>query len=511
MFESSSPGPTDPRDPSEHPVLAGMADTRAALAKLRATGTATMSDTECRQAVGAAAELCAAAQSEYLRLLRELDSRPEAVPGAAAGRVARTFLVHALHMSGADAARDVAAARAVDPASGSLPQLGQALEDGQVSRAHVDVAVRALRGVPRHLLERRDAAGITGAEQVDGFLTETAKVLSPQDTARIGAQLVAVLDPDGSDSFDPESVTRRGLRMIPDSTGMLLLRAELDPVAGEVVRAAIDRYAAPESAGTATDVNGHPVPLPDLRTPHQRQADALVSIARIALGQPAGHGSGDQQARIVITATPGQVAAAAASSDRGAAAGSARMESTGDPIGPRVLGRWLCDALLQRVLMAPGGAVLDLGRSQRTVSPAQRRALAARDEGCSLPGCHAPPGWCDAHHVVWWSAGGGTDLRNLALLCPRHHSEVHAGIWEVSMIDGVPWVRPPSWVDPQRRPLRNTTRYRVQQANDLGRGLLRDTQPGDTQPGDTQPGDTQPGDTQPGAGQDPGPAEPPDG
>jgi hypothetical protein len=94
----------------------------------------------------------------------------------------------------------------------------------------------------------------------------------------------------------------------------------------------------------------------------------------------------------------------------------------------------------------------------RTATPAQRRFLAARDGGCVIPGCHAPPGWCDAHHVDWWSTGGATDVTNLALVCGRHHTDVHSGIWALEMNHGMPWARPPRWLDTRQQPVRNTYR-----------------------------------------------------
>jgi hypothetical protein len=68
--------------------------------------------------------------------------------------------------------------------------------------------------------------------------------------------------------------------------------------------------------------------------------------------------------------------------------------------------------------------VLSLGRKRRTVSPALRRALDARDRGCRFPGC-VRTRFVDAHHVRHWSRGGETNLENLVLLCRRHHRLVH--------------------------------------------------------------------------------------
>ncbi len=121
---------------------------------------------------------------------------------------------------------------------------------------------------------------------------------------------------------------------------------------------------------------------------------------------------------------------------------------------------------------------MSLGRATRTVSRAQRLALIARDHGCAIPGCTAPPPACEAHHVHHWSDGGVTDLANLALLCGRHHTTVHAGIWTLQMRDGIPWAVPPPWIDPQRRPLRNTLHAAADQARRLGSQLRLDLDPG---------------------------------
>jgi hypothetical protein len=76
------------------------------------------------------------------------------------------------------------------------------------------------------------------------------------------------------------------------------------------------------------------------------------------------------------------------------------------------------------------GTVLDVGRKTRTIPPAIRRALHARDSACCFPGCTARR--CDAHHLVHWAEGGATRLDNLVLLCRRHHRAVHEGRFTVA-------------------------------------------------------------------------------
>jgi HNH endonuclease len=74
---------------------------------------------------------------------------------------------------------------------------------------------------------------------------------------------------------------------------------------------------------------------------------------------------------------------------------------------------------------------LEVGRTSRVVTAAQRVALVVRDRGCAFSGCDRPPAWCEAHHLVHWLHGGPTDLANLALLCRGHHRAVHEGGWRL--------------------------------------------------------------------------------
>jgi hypothetical protein len=104
------------------------------------------------------------------------------------------------------------------------------------------------------------------------------------------------------------------------------------------------------------------------------------------------------------------------------------------PVGATAaaLRRLLCDAQISRVIVDGDSQPLDVGRATRTVTPAQRRALRVRDNGCRFPACDRPHSWTDAHHIRHWRNGGGTDLPNLISLCVRHHHTVHDGGWTIT-------------------------------------------------------------------------------
>jgi hypothetical protein len=93
--------------------------------------------------------------------------------------------------------------------------------------------------------------------------------------------------------------------------------------------------------------------------------------------------------------------------------------------------RLLCDAAVSRVVTGPDSLPLDVGRSRRTIPPAIRRAVIARDGGCRFPGCDRPPGWCQIHHVVHWLDGGRTAVVNLLPFCDHHHHVIHQRDWIV--------------------------------------------------------------------------------
>lgn len=81
---------------------------------------------------------------------------------------------------------------------------------------------------------------------------------------------------------------------------------------------------------------------------------------------------------------------------------------------------------MARVILGPDREPIDLGRSARLPSAAQRRGVLARGNGCVVAGCDAPHWLIDVHHLVHWTDGGNTDLDNLVGLCRWHHRRAHS-------------------------------------------------------------------------------------
>ena len=132
---------------------------------------------------------------------------------------------------------------------------------------------------------------------------------------------------------------------------------------------------------------------------------------------------------------------------------SALDEAGGIRVSAETARRLACDAAKVTMRHGHAGEVLSVGRRTRTISPALRRALAARDRHCRFPGC--PATRCEAHHILHWAHGGETALDNLVLLCRRHHRAVHEEGFRVVLgaAGEVRFVRPDGRPLPEAPPL----------------------------------------------------------
>ena len=354
-------------------------------------------------------------------------------------------------------------------ALGVLPLLSDAMQRGQISYSKV----RALTRVATPANERRllDFALSAPASYVERLARAWCRV----DRATEAAD-------------DQRRQTRRHINTWVDDDGMVVIRGRLSPEVGAVVRRAIEaasdrlrtEVAAADAAETSTV---------------QRQADALGLVAESALASDLDRGTAGDRYQVVLhveaetlqadAAAPAAHVSAETSSravgstgrgcpDAGgrpvAATSSARMtghaaleDGDGLRVSAETSRRVSCDAAAVVMRHTADGAILDVGRKTRTIPPALRRALQARDRQCRFPGCHARR--CDAHHVHHWADGGATRLDNLVLLCRRHHRAVHeegftvrldpAGDAEFCWPDGRPFPAvppPPRWSGPPLAP-----------------------------------------------------------
>jgi len=260
---------------------------------------------------------------------------------------------------------------------GALPQIDEAFKRGDLSYSKVRALTRVASVINEtDLLDY--ALGATAA-QVEGYCRRlrngAADSTAAAERAHQGRSLSRTFREDGSGTLSVE-----------------LPREEL-----ELVLRALEKVAAglPDVADASLFARG---------------ADALVLMAREAMGDQTGGGSSADHYQVVV-----HVDAAALEGNGGEA--DLPIES---------VKRLCCDSGVVPIVENQDGEPLNVGRRARTVPTALRRALLARDRCCTFPGCTHDQ-WIDAHHIQHWADGGETKLDNLTMLCTHHHRLVHEG------------------------------------------------------------------------------------
>ena len=193
---------------------------------------------------------------------------------------------------------------------------------------------------------------------------------------------------------------RRRASISEQADGMFHLFAQLDPLTGAQVQAAL--LAKSDQLFRSEDLKNRP-------TAPQRFADALAELVCNSAGDgvPA-------NVELLVLADYDQVHDTITNARL--ADGTRLTEAETLAIA--------CDAkILPGIFNKHTGDAL-LGRSQRKIPVWLRKQLIARDGGCI--GCGAHHNICQVHHIRHWKHGGETTLENTCLLCWRcHQVRVH--------------------------------------------------------------------------------------
>jgi len=311
------------------------------------------------------------------------------------------WIRHHCHMSVQAASRSVVAGEQAP----TLPESVEAFNEGRIGFGHLALMASSARAIKASLtagaFEERPLLDLALEHSVSRFGFDCTHARHAADAAAMLAEHV-------------QAVERRRLELIDCEGGVLAIRGLLDPVAGATLRTALEPLAKPSGAG-------------DNRDRAHRLADALVELAAHCLDAGTLPDRGGQRTHLQLTASVETVMGL-----NGAPGGD--LEYAG-AVPAATVQRLACDASVRRVLLGPDSAVIDVGRALRLPSGAARAALRVRDRGSVWPGCDRPASWTNAHHVRHWGHGGDTDLRNLVLLCFRHHWSVHEGGWQLAASD----------------------------------------------------------------------------
>lgn len=356
-----------------------------------------------------------------------------------------------------------------------LPSVADALYSGRLG---VDSAEAIVAGLSP-IVHRCDSDSFRAAERAlvaaaTGDLTEETVGL-PGAGLRFSADLVrqqmlvwqARLDPDGAAPESPvaEPRSRLGFGRLKD--GVYPLRGGVTPHLRGVLNDVFDTFMSARS-GTAFPSeqeqqqadqaqseqaqsereqgdlqHGEAVPVDlDLRSSDEKRADILRGVFDWVARQPATPSMGGAAPTVMV-----HVNARDLLDDDGVG----WVDGVDAPVSMRTVRQMICAGGLRKIVIGDRGEVLRLGDTERCFTAGQRRAILARDGGCVIPGCCAPPRWSEVHHVVPWRQRGETDVDNGVLLCWFHHHEIDHSGWQIRMVKGRPEIKAPPWLDRAQR------------------------------------------------------------
>ena len=298
-------------------------------------------------------------------------------------------------MSQGHAHRAVALARKVE----QLPATAEAFAAGEISRAHAEIIADG------YTPERAEM--IAG---IEGELVDYARIAEPRELRAAVRRVTDAFDGDGGASTDEHEREKNRVRL-STLNGRGVLAGDLDAESTEIVATALDA----EIMALGFEDGAPAMP--------QRRAEALVSVCRQYL---AAHDDGSTGGRrgLPHLSVVADIGAITGITDDLLAAVRAEAAHAGR-LSRSTLERIACDCKVSRILTDGPSQVIDVGRATRTISPALWKALVARDQHCTHPGCTRGPAYCEGHHIIHWSQGGTTCLANLKLLCWEHHRKQH--------------------------------------------------------------------------------------
>ncbi|MBX9243297.1 DUF222 domain-containing protein [Actinotalea ferrariae] len=352
-----------------------------------------------------------------------------------------------------------------------LPRLGDAVRDGALPVQHMEVLSRVVAAAPAPV------RAALASEDHQAELLGVARRVDAGTFAKAAQRLAARLDPRAHERGHQAQRAARYLHL-SDAVDGTRISGLVDHMAGHRLRLALEAV----------------TPRPtqdDERTNEQRRADALDTLAEKVLSLPqtgsgaavrphvsflmdadtwaalraqrqaevdaAARARSDAQSEAMVSDAQSEAAEVDSTQSGSTGSESTGSESTppdlargfepvtledGTPVPLSEVARALCDCELTRIVLDADGVPLDIGRSRRTYTGAQRRAVIARDRTCVWPDCTGDARWGEVHHIRWWDRDDGpTSLENAALLCSFHHHEVHRR--DLSITRHPPPPRPP--------------------------------------------------------------------
>ncbi|MEG9224811.1 HNH endonuclease [Aeromicrobium sp. Sec7.5] len=287
-----------------------------------------------------------------------------------------------------------------------LPAVGDAAAEGAVRLDHVRLFTFGLKHIGQKVVS-----------DAEPWLLAVATTHEPVQLRRVIRALRDAVYPEELDKAWIKGMAKEDIQLSPVPEGWHL-SGFLKTETGAKLKAVLESLSIPTQAN-------------DDRTSAERRVagfDRLLSSV-LESGLPSSKGIRPQLSVIVgvetlheaMTAEPGQAKPVGE---------PAELAGFG-PIGPQLLSYLACTGDTTPILTSDDDVeqaqILNVGDTIRLATPAQRKAVIARQHGvCAAPGCTHTH--LEIHHTTWWSNGGKTDLDGLIGICTSCHTLVHRGL-----------------------------------------------------------------------------------
>ncbi len=387
-----------------HPIIECAADLTEALKAVASVEPTFMSVPEKEAALVALTEARSQLDALSLRVIAESDD----VATVHGMRDVAAWLAVETRTTSRAARRDLSLAQAL----GRHPAVGDGLASGALRTEQAKAIVDAVDALPARVeTEVRDRARST--------MLTMALEHDARDLGRIGKRILDIVAPEVGESQESKELAGEEARadaavemglIEDDGTGRCRGWFTGPASMGKMLKRQLLAFANParhDEAGLR-DESGELKPL------RRRLGEAFVEYVERFPADRTPQTAG-VNATIVVTMTLEQLLA-----DNGTA-----LLDDGSRMSAGQARRLACEAGIIPVVLGTKSQPLDLGRTARLFTKAQRVALALRDGGCTAQGCETSASGCHAHHDDPWSRRGLTDLAKGRLLCPRHHRLAH--------------------------------------------------------------------------------------
>ena len=293
----------------------------------------------------------------------------------------------------------------------------EAFADGGIELDQVKAIVRAAEKIPAAATEeeRRDAEAALVAKAVNGMNARGLRQAGRRMLDQINERLADEQESDMLEDENDEAEVQTTMRVWDNGDGTFSGKFTIPELHGHLLKSFLENLSSPRRLGR--NKAGEPITDESVQSTsnglnyYEKLGASFVEL----LEHMPTKEFGGVAATMIVKIDHDRLRDGL---------GSAGID-TGVNIATSVARRLACNAGILPAVLGGRSEILDLGRTRRLHSKAQRYALSLLYDTCAAEGCERPFAWTEIHHPEPWSEGGATDLDNGLPLCGHHHRRAH--------------------------------------------------------------------------------------